>query len=389
MKHTPLYNEHIKLKAKMVEFGGWEMPVLYTSVIDEHLAVRKNAGIFDVSHMGEFEFKGKDALECVQHLTTNDISKLSDNQAVYSLLCNEQGTLVDDIIVYKFNNEYIMFVVNASNIDKDWAWVTSHKKGNVELKNKSDEFALIAIQGPKAAEILKTITKELHATPHLPSPLRGEGWGEGIESIKPFHFAFATIAGVKDCILARTGYTGEDGFEIFSKPDAASKIWTALLEAGIPLGLKPTGLGARDTLRLEMKYSLYGHEINDQTNPLEAGLGWVVKLAKPDFIGKTAIEKVKAEGIKRKCVGFQLTDPGIPREGYKILSSEPTHQRTNAPTHEIGFVTSGTMSPSLSRAIGTGYVPIDYSKVGSKFFVDIRGRLRLAEVTATPFYKKG
>jgi aminomethyltransferase len=365
MKHTPLYNEHVKLKAKMVEFGGWKMPVLYTSVIDEHLAVRKNAGIFDVSHMGEFEFKGKDALECVQYLTTNDISKTNDNQAVYSLLCNEHGTLVDDIIVYKFNNEHILFVVNASNIDKDWAWVTSHKKGNVELKNRSDDFALIAIQGPKAAEILQKISSAK------------------ISDIKTFHMAMSTVAEEPNCLLARTGYTGEDGFEIFSRPNAASKIWTTLLETGIPLGLKPAGLGARDTLRLEMKYSLYGHEINDKTNPLEAGLGWVVKLAKPDFIGKSAIEKVKAEGIKRKCIGFQLIDPGIPREGYKIYLNDERRTVNN----ELGFVTSGTMSPSLSKPIGTGYVPVDYSKIGSKFFVDIRGKLRLAEVVETPFYK--
>jgi aminomethyltransferase len=384
MKRTPLYDEHLKLKAKMVEFGGWNMPVLYTSVIDEHKTVRSAAGIFDVSHMGQFEFKGKDALAFVQYLTTNDASKLADGQAVYSLLCNERGTLVDDIIVYRHSPEHIMFVVNASNIDKDWAWVTSHKKGDVQITNKSDEYALIAIQGPKAAEILAKIST-------FPSPLGGEGRacpeqsrrGEGgINSIKNFHMSYATVAGVSNCLLARTGYTGEDGFEIFSTPQAAPKIWQALLETGTPLGLKAAGLGARDTLRLEMRYSLYGHEITDATNALEAGLGWVVKFSKDcNFIGRKALEKVKADGLKRKCVGFKMIDAGIPREGYKIVGDEKGQK-------EVGFVCSGTMSPSLSAAIGTGYVPLELSKIGSKIFIDIRGRMRLAEVVETPFYRK-
>ena len=368
MKHTSLYNEHIKLKARMVEFGGWEMPVLYTGVIEEHLAVRNSAGIFDVSHMGEFEFRGPDALAFVQYLTTNDISKIENGQAVYSLLCNEKGTIVDDIIVYRFNPEHILLVVNASNIEKDWAWVTSHKKGNVELKNMSDDYALIALQGPKAAEILR------HET------------NADVGSLKTFYFIRASVCGVKDCIIARTGYTGEDGFEIFTKPQGAPQVWMGLIEKGRPIGLEAAGLGARDTLRLEMKYSLYGHEINDETNPLDAGLGWVVKLNKGcDFVGKSAIEKIKAEGLKRKCIGFQMVDAGIPRQGYKIY---PTHQRTNAPTHELGFVCSGTMSPSLNKAIGTGYVPVKDSKPGSKIFIDIRGSKRLAEIVETPFYKR-
>jgi len=363
----------------MVEFGGWEMPVLYTGVIDEHKTVRTAAGIFDVSHMGEFEFKGKDALSFVQYLTTNDISKLSDNQAVYSLLCSEQGTLVDDIIVYRFNPEHILFVVNASNIDKDWAWVTSHKKGDVKITNKSGDFALIALQGPKAAEVLK----KLSTSPYSPGV-------DGIDSIKTFHMSHATVAGVKETLLARTGYTGEDGFEIFCPPEKAPNIWQALIETGKPFGLKPAGLGARDTLRLEMRYSLYGHEITDKTNALEAGLGWVVKLSKDcDFIGKKALEKIKADGLKRKCVGFKMIDSGIPREGYKIFQFiDPTNQRTNEPTHEIGFVCSGTMSPSLGIAIGTGYVPAENSQMETKIFIDIRGNKRLAEIVGAPFYKK-
>lgn len=361
MKQTPLYNEHLKLKAKMVEFGGWEMPVLYTGVIDEHKAVRESAGLFDVSHMGEFDFQGPDALTCVQYLTTNDVSKLSDGQAVYSLLPNDHGGLVDDVIVYRFSQEHLMFVVNAANIDKDWAWVTSHKKGNVNVTNKSDDYALIALQGPKSAEILKPLTDI------------------NLENLKTFHFAKAKVAGKNNCIIARTGYTGEDGFEIFSTPSDASAIWITLIETGRPKGLKPVGLGARDTLRLEMKYSLYGHEINDETNPFEAGLSWVVKMDKPgDFISKNIFKKIKVEGLKRKCVGFRMIDEGIPREGYKIFSS----------SHEIGHVCSGTMSPSLSKAIGTGYVLIANSQIGSEIFIDIRGRKRLAEVVETPFYKQ-
>jgi aminomethyltransferase len=371
MKHTPLYNEHIKLGARMVDFGGWEMPIQYSGVIDEHRTVRASAGIFDVSHMGQFEFKGPDALSFVQYLTTNDAARLADGQAAYSLLCSERGTLVDDIIVYKFNNEHITFVVNAGNVDKDWAWVTSHKKGSVEMTNRSSDFALIALQGPKAAEILARVVE---------SP------STGIASIKTFHMAHATVAGVKDCILARTGYTGEDGFEIFITPSGAPRVWQALLTTGAPFGLKPIGLGARDTLRLEMRYSLYGHEITQDTNALEAGLGWAVKFTKDcDFIGRSALEKIKAEGLKRKCVGFKMIDAGIPREHYKIFRS---HDSTIAPSHEIGFVCSGTMSPSLNAAIGTGYVPLELSRPGSKIFIDIRGQLRQAEIVQTPFYKK-
>ncbi|PIR17968.1 MAG: glycine cleavage system protein T [Deltaproteobacteria bacterium CG11_big_fil_rev_8_21_14_0_20_49_13] len=367
MKRTPLYNDHIKLKGKMVEFGGWEMPVLYSGVIDEHNTVRTSAGLFDVSHMGEFDFSGPDALECVQYLTTNDASKLADGQAVYSLLPNDRGGLVDDVIVYRFNSQHLMLVVNAANIDKDWAWVMSHKKGNVTVTNKSDNFGLIALQGPKAAEILRPLTDI------------------NLDTLKLFHFASGKVAGKPNCIVARTGYTGEDGFEIFSGPSDASDIWSSLIETGRPRGLKPIGLGARDTLRLEMRYSLYGHEINDETNPFEAGLSWVVKMDKPgDFMSKEIFEKIKAEGPKRKCVGFRMVDQGIPREGYKIF----THDAQRNTHDEIGRVCSGTMSPSLQKAIGTGYVPVAVSQIGSKILIDIRGNKRLAEIVDTPFYKK-
>ena len=352
----------------MVEFGGWEMPVLYSGVKDEHLAVRSAAGLFDVSHMGEFEFKRKNAVSCVDYLTSNNVSKLSDGKAHYSLILTEDGKIVDDIIAYRISAEHIMMVVNAGNIDKDWKWVSSHLKGDVEIKNRSDDFALMALQGPRSVEILQKIIDI------------------NLGEVPSFGVAGCTIANVGNCMIARTGYTGEDGFEIFTAPDNASTIWNVLLETGSSQGLKPVGLGARDTLRLEMKYSLYGHEITLETNPIEAGLGWVVKLKKEsDFIGKSAIKKIKAEGPKRKCIGFRMIDPGIPREGYEIL---PTNQRTNEPTYAVGVVTSGTMSPSLNKAIGTGYVPTDMAAVETKIYIDIRGQKRLAEIVETPFYKK-
>lgn len=360
-KRTPLYEEHLRLNARMVEFGGWEMPVLYTGIIEEHLAVRTNAGLFDVSHMGQIEFAGPEALECVNYLTVNNASALNDGQAQYSILLNERGTVVDDIIVYRFNANRFIFVVNASNIEKDLGWITSHKKGNVKIDNRSDEFALIAFQGPKAASILKGLTDI------------------NIDDLSTFQFKQGSFNKHDTCIIARTGYTGEDGFEIFCSPKSAPAIWQTLLEKGKPQGVLPTGLGARDTLRLEMKYSLYGHEITDETNPLEAGLGWVVKLDKPgDFIGKSVLLQVKKDGLKRKLVGFKMIDKGIPRSGCDIFINN----------EKIGFVTSGTMSPSLKEPIGIGYVPLALAGEGNKFFIDIRGGKKQAVVVKTPFYKK-
>lgn len=358
---TPLYEEHLRLKGKMVEFGGWDMPVLYTGIIEEHQAVRTSAGLFDVSHMGEIEFTGPDALSCVNYLTVNNASLLADGQAQYSILLNERGTVVDDIIVYRFNANRFIIVVNASNIAKDFEWMTSHRKGNVNIEDRSNDFALIAFQGPKAASILKTLTDT------------------NIDALQPFYFAQGVFAGRDTCIFARTGYTGEDGFEIFCSPKAAAGVWQALLEKGRPQGVLPAGLGARDTLRMEMKYSLYGHEITDQTNPLEAGLGWVVKLDKPDdFIGKSALLEVKNAGLKRRLVGFKMMDKGIPRSDCGII----------ADGKKVGFVTSGTMSPSLKEPIGIGYVPAELAAEGSKFFIDIRGAQRQAVVVKTPFYKR-
>ena len=360
-RKTPLYEEHVRLGAKMTEFSGWMMPIQYSSIIEEHLAVRTNAGLFDVSHMGEIEFRGPQALDYVNYVSTNNVHNLKDGQAHYSLLLNESGTVIDDIILYRLQQDHFIMVVNASNIEKDYEWLISQTKGEVRITNNSDNYALIALQGPKAATILQGLTDiDLNQLAH-------------------FQFAKGSISDQKECIAARTGYTGEDGFELFCPPPSAPFIWQSILEKGKPEGIKPIGLGARDTLRLEMKYSLYGHEISDKINPLEAGLGWAVKLDKPgDFIGKQALLRIKQEGLKRKLVGFKMQDRGIPRSGCSILSD---HQK-------IGFVTSGTMSPSLKEAIGLGYVPLDYTPEGSKFSVDIRGGLRQAVVVKTPFYKR-
>lgn len=358
MKHTPLYNEHLKLNARMVEFAGWKMPVQYTGVVDEHLAVRSAAGIFDVSHMGRLEFIGRRALSDVEMLTANYVAGLQNGQAQYSLLLNERGTIIDDIIVYRLSEEHIIMVVNASNADKDINWIRGHITGEMVQK----EHGLIALQGPAAEAILSKVVDV------------------DLRSIGKFHVrAAGIISNGADIILARTGYTGEDGFEIFCEPGSAVGVWNLIMEAGRPHGLKPAGLGARDSLRTEMKYPLYGQDISEETNPLEAGLSWVVKFNK-DFIGKDALTAVKKEGLRRKLVGFQMVDPGIPRQGYKIYAPPPFPSG--------GVVTSGTMSPSLKKAIGIGYVPVELSAVGSKFFVDIRGRERLAEVVETPFYKK-
>lgn len=362
-KRTPLYEEHLKLGAKMVEFAGYEMPVQYSGVVEEHLAVRNQAGLFDVSHMGEFEFLGPEALSLLNYLTANDVGKLTDGKAQYSLLLNEKGGVVDDILLYRIHEEHFMMVVNAANIEKDFRWVLKNQPAGakIEINNISDPVCLLALQGPLALQILRPLTK---------NPL---------DAIKPFHFFIGPVAGEENCIVARTGYTGEDGFEILCKANTARPIWQALLEKGKPLGLKPTGLGARDTLRLEARLSLYGHEITEETNPLEAGLGWVVKLEKENFIGKEALLKIKQEGLQRTIVGFKMVDKGIPRHGFTICSSNK---------EPVGGVTSGTFSPTLEEGIGLGYVPLSLSQIGTKFYIDIRGKYKLAEVVQTPFYKK-
>lgn len=360
-KHTALYNEHVKLGAKMVEFAGWEMPVQYAGVVAEHLTVRKAAGLFDVSHMGVFEIKGSGALEFLNYLTPGDMNLITDNQAQYSLLLTEKGTIIDDILVYRITQDRFFMVVNASNLEKDHKWIESHLTGGVELTDQSADYTLMALQGPKAASIL------------------GKLIDINLDDIKTFHVATGNIKGIGETMIARTGYTGEDGFEMFAPAEKAAELWNLLLESGSDAGLKPVGLGARDTLRLEMKYTLYGHEITEETNALEAGLRWVIKFKKAsNFIGKDALVKIKEEGTKRRLVGFKMVDRGIPRQGYIIKSGG----------REIGVVTSGTLSPSLDIPIGIGYVEEALGEPGSKIFIDIRGKERLAEVAGTPFYRK-
>jgi aminomethyltransferase len=309
--------------------------------------------------MGEVEFRGKGALEAANRLITNDLTRIADGQAVYAGLLNERGGFVDDIVAYRFSPERIFICVNAGNREKDFEWMKANAKG-VAPSNQSDDWAQIAVQGPKAPGIVQRLTKT------------------DLTPIATYRFAEGEVAGIK-CIISRTGYTGEDGFELYCPPDAAEKLWFALLDAGQGDGIKPAGLGARDSLRTEMKYALYGNDIDDDHTPLEAGLGWIVKLDKPEFIGKAALEKQKAEGLKRKLVGFELTEAGVPRHGYKIVKDGA----------QVGEVTSGTMGPSVKRAIGIGYVPTNLAAEGSVFQVDIRGRAAGAKVVKTPFYKRG
>jgi aminomethyltransferase len=358
-RQTPLNPAHRKHNARLVDFAGWEMPVQYTGVIAEHEAVRTAAGLFDVSHMGEIEFRGAGALETANRLITNDLAKCADGQAVYAGLLNERGGFVDDIVAYRFSPERIFICVNASNREKDFEWMKAHAKG-VQPVDRSDEFAQIAIQGPKAVGIVQRLTKT------------------DTSKIGTYRFAEGEVAGIK-AILSRTGYTGEDGFELYIAPQDAEKLWFALLEAGKGDGAVPAGLGARDSLRTEMKYALYGNDIDDDHTPLEAGLGWIVKLDKAEFIGKDVLVKQKADGVKRKLVGFELTGAGVPRGHYPVLKEG----------QKVGEVTSGTMGPSVKKPIGIAYVPTELSAEGSRFDIDIRGRAVPAQVVKTPFYKRG
>jgi aminomethyltransferase len=334
------------------------MPVQYSNLIAEHEAVRNAVGLFDVSHMGEIEFRGKGALESANGLITNDLARITDGQAIYAGLLNQRGGFVDDIVAYRFSPERILICVNASNVDKDFAWMSEHAKG-VKPANRSAEFAQIAVQGPKAAGVIQKLTKT------------------DLTQIKTYHFTEGEVAGSK-AIISRTGYTGEDGFELYVAPNDAEKLWFALLDAGQGEGARPAGLGARDSLRTEMKYALYGNDIDDDHTPLEAGLGWIVKLDKPEFVGKDVLVKQKAEGVKRKLVGFELTEAGVPRHGYPILKDGK----------RVGEVTSGTMGPSVKKPIGIGYVPAELAAEHSEFHVEIRGRPAAARVVKTPFLKK-
>ncbi len=368
LKRTALFEEHKKLGGRLIDFGGWELPVQYTGLMDEHLACRNQAGLFDVSHMGEFHVEGPGSLEFLNYLVTNDVSKIVDGQAQYTVLCHENGGIVDDLLIYRRGPEKFLVVVNAGNSDKDWAHTSAVLEKNrsrfpqVKAQNVSDQYTQIALQGRVAQTILSKLTT---------IPLDG---------IKTYCFAEGQVLKNIPAVIARTGYTGEDGFEIYVPWQSGPEVWRALLEVGQPLGLKPCGLGARDTLRLEMKYPLYGHELSDETNPLEAGLAWVVKLDKADFVGKAALVTRKKEGMKRKLVGLKMLERGIPRQGYPILTEDRSRK--------IGIVTSGTQSPCLNQAIAVAYVETEFAEVGKKIAVEIRQTSAAAEIIPTPFYKR-
>jgi aminomethyltransferase len=356
VKKVPLHTLHEKLGAKIVPFAGYDMPVRYSSDIEEHMAVRNAVGVFDVSHMGEFTIKGPHALDLIQRVTSNDASKLVNNQAQYSCLPNDTGGIVDDVLVYKIKDEDYLMVVNASNIEKDWNWISKHNTQGAALKNISDEMCLFAVQGPKASGVLQKLTKT------------------DLSSIKYYHFTIGEFAGVPNVIISNTGYTGAGGFEIYVGNANAEKTWDAIFAAGKDDGIRPIGLGARDTLRLEMGFCLYGNDIDDTTSPLEAGLGWITKFSK-SFTHSDFLRKQKEEGVKRKLVGFKMVDKGIPRHDYEIK---------DASGKPLGKVTSGTMSPVLGIGIGLGYVSIEYANPGSEIFIDVRGRSLKAQVSKLP-----
>ncbi|MFA5515770.1 MAG: glycine cleavage system aminomethyltransferase GcvT [Desulfuromonadales bacterium] len=363
LKKTPLNRLHKELGARLVDFGGWEMPVQYRGIIEEHLATRNAAGLFDISHMGEIEIRGKDALAYIQELTINDASRLGNGQVQYSAFCYPHGGTVDDVTLYRFSPEHYLFCVNAANVDKDFAWMEQVLEEGlfpqVHLRNRSDEFAQIALQGPAASAILGRLTDA------------------DLNRIAYYRFHEGRVAEAP-AIISRTGYTGEDGFELYFAPEAAEKIWTALLAVGAPDGLQPVGLGARDTLRLEMKYALYGHELSPQISPLEAGLGWVAKLEKPSFIGREALLRQKAAGLGRQQVAFVMVEPGVPRAGYPVISG----------AEAVGAVTSGTMSPSLRIGIGLALVRPEHAALGHPLKIAIRNRRVEARVVKPPFVKK-
>ncbi|MGP8217322.1 MAG: glycine cleavage system aminomethyltransferase GcvT [Bacteroidia bacterium] len=359
MKTTALTPKHIALGAKMVEFAGYNMPVSYTGLNDEHNTVRNAAGMFDVSHMGEFYIEGKGALPLIQKVTSNDASVLVPGKVQYSCLPNDKGGIVDDLLVYKISDEKYLLVVNASNMEKDWNWISSHNDTGAIMKNASGETSLLAIQGPKATAILSKLT-----------PV-------DLAKIPYYSFTIGKFCGIDNVIISNTGYTGAGGFEIYCKNEDAGKIWDAIMEAGKADGLKHIGLGARDTLRLEMAFCLYGNDIDDTTSPIEAGLGWITKFNK-EFTNSKALLEQKQNGVKRKLAGFTMIDKGIPRHGYEI---------TDAQGNTVGVVTSGTQSPTLQQAIGLGYVKTELSKPGTEIYIKIRDKLIKAVVVTTPFYK--
>lgn len=358
MKRTPLFDVHVSLGAKMVPFAGFEMPVQYSGLTQEHFAVRENVGMFDVSHMGQFFVEGKEAKALLQNVTTNNLDLIENGKAQYTCLPNDEGGIIDDLIVYKMNDEKYFVVVNASNIEKDFAHIQAHNNFDATLTNASDEMSLIAIQGPKAKETLQKLTSvDLSALPY-------------------YSFTEGEVADVKDVIISNTGYTGSGGYELYFQNKDAANLWNALSEAGSEFGILPCGLGARDTLRLEKGFCLYGNDIDDTTSPLEAGLGWITKLDKGDFVGKDKIAALKESGITRKLVGFEMQEKAIPRHDYPVLDKEG---------NTIGKVTSGTMSPMKKVGIGLAYVDTAHSKVDSEIYIQIRNKSVLAKVVKTPF----
>jgi aminomethyltransferase len=359
MKNTALTNTHIALGAKMVPFAGYNMPVQYVGINAEHETVRTAVGVFDVSHMGEFILKGEGALDLIQKVCSNDASKLYDGKVQYSCLPNEQGGIVDDLLVYRMDEKTYMLVVNASNIEKDWDWISKFNSFGVDMKNISDRTSLLAVQGPKAVQALQSLTNT------------------DLSAMEYYTFVKGTFAGVENVVISATGYTGAGGFELYFDNEHADKIWKAIFEAGAPFGIQPIGLGARDTLRLEMGFCLYGNDIDDTTSPLEAGLGWITKFTK-DFVNSSNLAAQKEAGLKKKLVGFEMIDRGIPRHDYEICDATRT---------VIGKVTSGTQSPSLQKAIGLGYVQSDFAKEGTEIFINIRENLVKAQVVKFPFYK--
>ncbi|MBT8316215.1 MAG: glycine cleavage system aminomethyltransferase GcvT [Lutibacter sp.] len=359
MKNTALTHIHESLGAKMVPFAGYNMPVQYEGINIEHETVRTSVGVFDVSHMGEFYLKGENALALIQKVTSNDASVLTDGKVQYSCLPNADGGIVDDLLVYRISSEEYLLVVNASNIQKDWNWISQHNDLGVEMTNSSDEFSLLAVQGPLAAKALQSLTKI------------------NLTEMKYYTFEIGTFAGMENVIVSATGYTGSGGFELYIKNKDAEQVWNAVFKAGEEFNIKPIGLAARDTLRLEMGFCLYGNDINDMTSPIEAGLGWITKFTK-DFVNAEEIKKQKEEGVTKKLVAFELTDKGIPRHGYEIV---------NENGEIIGEVTSGTMSPSLKKGIGLGYVKTSYAKRRTEIFIQVRKKALAAVIVRLPFYK--
>ena len=360
MKNTALNEIHIELGAKMVPFAGYNMPVQYEGVNIEHETVRSGVGVFDVSHMGEFELKGPNALALIQKVSSNDASVLVDGKAQYSCMPNGKGGIVDDLIIYRISQDHYFLVVNASNIEKDWNWISSHNDLGVEMNNLSDEYSLLAIQGPKAAEAMQTLTSI------------------DLSNMVYYTFQFGTFADVENVMISATGYTGSGGFEIYVKNADVSLVWDRVFEAGKSFGIKPIGLAARDTLRLEMGFCLYGNDINDTTSPLEAGLGWITKFTK-DFVDSDYLKAQKETGVSRKLVAFEMIERGIPRHDYRIL---------DANNQNIGIVTSGTMSPSMKIGIGLGYVEVSHTSLDSEIFIEIRDKGVKAKIVKLPFYKK-